>query len=128
MLAVDTNIIIRFLTDDDPEQSPRAHALIAANDIWVGTTVILEAAWVLRSIYHCSPTQVCEAFRLLGGLPRLKLENAVAIHEAIALHEAGMDFADALHFTTASNCEAFVTFDGPCLETAQELGLAVRQP
>ncbi len=42
MRAVDTNIVVRYLTGDDPAQSPRARALIDGEDIWLGLTVVLE--------------------------------------------------------------------------------------
>jgi len=42
MLAVDTNLIVRYLTRDDPEQAARARALINDLDVFVCTTVLLE--------------------------------------------------------------------------------------
>jgi predicted nucleic acid-binding protein len=43
MLAIDTNIVVLYLTADHPEQSPKAKALIDSEDIFVRTTVLLEA-------------------------------------------------------------------------------------
>jgi predicted nucleic acid-binding protein len=51
MLAIDTNLIVRYLTGDHPEQSPKARALIDSEDVFVCTTVLLETEWVLRSVY-----------------------------------------------------------------------------
>jgi predicted nucleic-acid-binding protein len=48
MLAVDTNVMVRYLTGDDAEQFAKASALIRDEDIYVGTTVLLETEWVLR--------------------------------------------------------------------------------
>ena len=51
MLAFDTNIIVRYLTGDHPQQSRKAKALIDSEHIFVCTTVLLETEWVLRSVY-----------------------------------------------------------------------------
>ncbi len=48
MLAVDPNIIVRFITRDDPAAARKARNLIDSEDIFVATTVLLEAEWVLR--------------------------------------------------------------------------------
>src|SRR6187200_833816 len=72
MLAIDTNLIVRYLTGDHPKQSAKAKALIDGNDVFVCTTVLLEAEWVLRSVYHYTPTQVALALAAFSGLPRVK--------------------------------------------------------
>ncbi|HEY1751380.1 MAG TPA: type II toxin-antitoxin system VapC family toxin [Caulobacteraceae bacterium] len=128
MLAVDTNVVVRFITADDPDQYARARAFIAANDVWVAVTVVLETAWVLRSFYHRPPAEVCAAIRGLAGLPRISVEQAPAVEQALGWHEAGMDFADALHWAIAGGCEAYVTFDKDCLSIGRRLGLPVRAP
>jgi predicted nucleic acid-binding protein len=73
MLAIDTNVIVRYLTGDHPEQSLQAKALIDRNDVFVCTTVLLETEWVLRSAYAYPPDQVAEALRAFAGLPRVSL-------------------------------------------------------
>lgn len=47
MIAIDTNVLVRLLVADDPAQSSRARALLETQDVWIGPTVLLEAAWVL---------------------------------------------------------------------------------
>ena len=128
MLSVDTNVIVRFLTGDDPDQASRARELIAGHEVWVGVTVVLETERVLRSVYGYAPAQISGALRSLAGLPRLEIEQAATIERGLTLHDAGMDFADALHLATADHCEAFVTFDKRCVETAKLLGLSAREP
>ena len=51
MLAIDTNLVVRYLTADYPQQSPKAKALIDSEDVSVCTTVLLESDWVVRSVY-----------------------------------------------------------------------------
>ena len=97
MLAIDTNVVIRHLTGDHLEQSPRARELIDSHEVLVGTTDLLEAEWVLRSAYGYSPTQVREALQPFAGLPRIMLEDPALAATALDWMAQGMDFADALH-------------------------------
>jgi predicted nucleic acid-binding protein len=55
MIAVDINVLVRFLVRDDAMQATRAAALTRADEIWVSKTVLLETEWVLRSLYGFSP-------------------------------------------------------------------------
>ena len=52
MLAIDTNIIVRLLTNDDPDQAAKAKSLIEGAEVFVATTVLLETEWVLRGAYR----------------------------------------------------------------------------
>jgi predicted nucleic-acid-binding protein len=49
LLAVDTNVIVRLLTQDDRKQAAAAAAIFATEDVWIAKTVLLETAWVLKS-------------------------------------------------------------------------------
>jgi predicted nucleic-acid-binding protein len=128
MLSVDANVLVRFVTRDDPAQSPRARDLLRDQDTWAGVTVVLETEWVLRSAYRYTPGDFAAAVAILGGLSRLQIEEAEHVQKALAWHVEGMDFADALHAALSDHCEAFVTFDKPCLEAAGRLGFAAREP
>ena len=97
MRAVDTNVVVRFLTRDDPAQASRAKAVIEAGDVFVGTTVLLETEWVLRSVYGFAREDVARALGALAGLPGVSVESPVLFGEALQRTESGMDFADALH-------------------------------
>jgi predicted nucleic acid-binding protein len=129
MLAIDTNLIIRYLTADHPTQSARARALIDANDVFVCTTVLLEAEWVLRSVYGYTPGPLARALAAFAGLPRVKLEDATLIAKALDWMEKGLDFADALHLLRAGGCDAFVSFDQSLAKRANALSeVKVRLP
>lgn len=129
MLAIDTNVIIRYLTGDHPEQSPKARVLIDGSDVYVATTVMLECEWVLRSVYGFAPTQVSDALRAFAGLPRVTVENPPLLAQALDCAEQGMDFADALHLAAAGECEAIVTFDRKFIRTARSTGWEnIREP
>ncbi|GEO15783.1 type II toxin-antitoxin system VapC family toxin [Microvirga aerophila] len=129
MLAIDTNVIVRYLTADHPVQAPQARALIDGHEVFVGTTVLLETEWVLRSAYGYSPVQVGEALRGFAGLPRVTLEDPALAATALDWMGQGMDFADALHLAKAEGCTAFVTFDRPLARAAKRLAqVTIRQP
>jgi predicted nucleic-acid-binding protein len=129
MLAVDTNIVVRFLTGDDPVQSVQARHLIDGREIFVCATVLLETEWVLRRLYGFSPAECAAALRGLGGLPRVTIEDPARVAKALDWTEAGMDFADGLHLAKASGCEAFISFDAALAGTATRVGAPpVRAP
>ena len=128
MRAVDTNVVVRYLTGDDPGQAARARAVIDAGDVCVSTTVLLESEWVLRSVYGLSRTEVAAALRAFAGLPGLSVESPAVLSEALDHAERGMDFADALHLGAAARCEALLTFDLRFIEQAGEVPVRVMEP
>ena len=111
MLAVDTNVIVRYLTADHREQFVKARALVDSEDIFVPTTVLLETEWVLRRGYRFSREQVIAALAAFAGLPRVTLEDPALAAKALDWTRRGMDFADALHLAKAQGCKAFISFD-----------------
>src|SRR5438132_5189549 len=111
MLAIDTNLIVHYLTGDHPQQAVQAKALIDGEDVFVCTTVLLETEWVLRSVYGFSAGQCAKALSDFAGLPRVNLEDATAAAKALGWTRQGMDFADGLHLAKAEVCEAFLSFD-----------------
>jgi len=109
--AIDTNVVVRFLTADDRRQARAARSAIEAGDIFVATTVLLESEWVLRSAYGFSSAQIAGALRGLAGLTGVTVEEPQVLARALDWHESGMDFADALHLVKAEGCRSFLTFD-----------------
>jgi predicted nucleic acid-binding protein len=129
MLAIDTNIVVRYLTADHPEQSPKAKALINSQDVFVCTTVLLETEWVLRSVYGLAPAHIVKALAAFAGLPRVTLEDAALAATALSWTLKGMDFADALHLAKAQGCEGFASFDLRLAKAAKEVsGIEVHTP
>lgn len=111
MRAIDTNIVVRFLTNDDEAQAGKARGIVAAGDVFVATSVLLESAWVLRSGYGFAQDSVVAALRGFAGLPGVTLEAPQLAARALDWAEQGIDFADALHLGRATACTAFLTFD-----------------
>lgn len=122
MLAIDTNLIVRYLTGDHAKQSARARALIDGEPVFVAITVILEVEWVLRSAYAYHAADVARALRIFAGLPTVTVEDGAMVAAALDLAEKGMDFADALHLTRTGHCEGFVTFDRKLVKAAKAAG------
>lgn len=121
MLAIDTNVVIRYLVRDDPIQATKAQRLIANNDIFVSTTVLLETEWVLRSLYAYEPGQIATALAAFSGLPRVTVQDAFSAATAVAWMLKGIDFADALHLVQSAECDEFVSFDERFVKAANRL-------
>ena len=129
MLAVDTNIVVRYLTADHPEQFEKARALIDNADIFVCTTVLLETGWVLGRAYRFSADRIVAALTAFAGLPRVTLEAPGLVAKALDWTARGMDFADALHLAKAEGCDAFVSFDQRFVTIANAISaVKVRAP
>ena len=129
MLAIDTNMVVRYLTGDHPQQSAKAKVIIDGERVFVSTTVMLETEWVLRSAYGFEAKRVCGALRGFGGLPNVVLEDPGLVAFALDRMDDGMDFADSLHLGRAASCDAFLTFDQRFVRSAGAIRLAkVRSP
>lgn len=122
MHGVDTNVIVRYLTGDDPAQAAKARAVIGRKPVFLPRTVLLEVEWVLRGVYELPSAQVIPALRALAGLPGVSVEDAGLVARAMDWAEAGMDFADALHLAAAAECEGFLTFDRRFARSGTRLG------
>jgi len=121
MLAVDTNVVVRYLVNDDRAQGSRVRRLLEREDVLVPVTVLLETEWVLRGVYGFAPTAVIHALRNFAGLPRVTIESGAVVAAALDWAEAGLDFADALHLAAAQPLAGFVTFDRALIRAARRL-------
>jgi predicted nucleic acid-binding protein len=129
VISVDTNIVVRLLTADDPEQYEQARSVFEREEVFIADTVLLETEWVLRYAYDFDEAQVVGALRRLLGLPNVHLRASHPVHRALRWHAAGLDFADALHIALSHHTETFVTFDRACVRSASTLNtISVRTP
>ena len=124
MRAIDTNVVVRFLTNDDKRQAKAARAAIEAGDIFIAATVLLESEWVLRSAYGFEPARIARSFENLAGLPAITVEEPAKLAQALDWMRRGMDFADALHLAKAEGCTAFLSFDRNLARLAKSSGAA----
>lgn len=111
MIAVDTNVVVRLLVLDDPEQSAQARDLFAAEQIFIPDTVVLETAWVLAYSYELDRDAIAAGLRRLFGLTNVHLRDAAEMALALEWYGRGLDFADALHLVQSAHCARLLTFD-----------------
>jgi predicted nucleic-acid-binding protein len=121
MIALDTNVIVRLVTRDHPEQFEAARAVMRQDQLWLGKTVLLETEWVLRYSYGLRREAITEVLRRLLGYRRLQVEDRPGVLRALAWHAAGMDLADALHLASCGGAERFATFDRQLAAGARNL-------
>nr|WP_295662251.1 type II toxin-antitoxin system VapC family toxin [Polymorphobacter sp.] len=129
MRAIDTNIVVRYVTGDDVGQALRVRRLVDTGDIYIPTTVILESEWVLRTAYRFGRAAIIAALRSFIGLPGVTVEDPDRLTIALDWAAEGLDLADALHLSGARNCTAFVSFDRALARAAAKLpAIAIVEP
>ena len=120
MKGLDTSILIRYLTQDDPVQSPRANEIID-RDLspeapgFVSLVAIAEVTWVLRSRYKATRQEIITAIERILSSDSFQLQNEQQVYEAmIALRTGEGTFADALICALGAwaGCSSTLTFDG----------------
>ncbi len=124
MIAVDTNVLVRLLTEDDRKQAAAARSLFAAGPIWIAKTVLLETGWVLRTLYGFEDSAVREAFTKLLGLKNVHAEDEPSVAAALALTVHGIELADAIHLSSRPAGAVFVSFDQSFVLRAKRAGAA----
>ena len=123
MIAIDTNLLLRLVLDDDPVQQARVNALFKTGKlITAPATVLLELVSVLES-RGFSAANIVQGVTALLDIPNFKPEHEPAIREALHGYQSGMDFADALHLALSATHEKFLTFDKDFMRKAKKLGL-----
>lgn len=112
MQALDTNIIVRLIARDDPDQTARAETAVMAPFLLL-PTVVLEAEWVLRARYALPRQHIADGLAAIAGLPTAQIVSAAALAAALDRWRSGGDFADHLHQSLAAetNATGFTTFD-----------------
>lgn len=132
MIAIDTNIIVRLLTQDDPNQSQLAEAVfLPYNKVFLPLTVFLETEWVLRYAYKFQSSQIVDALRGLCGLQNVTVEKANVVELALRWYEKGVDLADAIHMASSleeNRNNMFVTFDKKLIKKGSMLEVDVKHP
>lgn len=127
MIAVDTNLLVRYAMRDDVTQAARAVSFLEGHDCLVLRSVVLETGWVLGSAYRLSRDQVAERLRHVLCLPRVFAEDVARVLVALEWYERGMDLADALHLSAARPvADAFATFDEGIGKAAKRIDIRFR--
>lgn len=124
MIGLDTNVLVRYLAQDDADQSERANELIdqltEAHPGYVTMIVLAETYWVLRRAYRAGRADVMATLQGLVDAKELMIERTDTVRRALRRADAGADFADALisELGVDAGCERTVTFDQRAAATA----------
>jgi predicted nucleic-acid-binding protein len=119
MIGLDTNVLVRYLAQDDRVQAAVATALIekqctAENPGFIGLVVLAEVVWVSESAYGASRADVADIVRQILSIRQLTVQDAEVAWQALRQFEAGRaDFADCLILRSAeaAGCQKTVSFD-----------------
>ena len=123
MIGLDTNVIIRYLTQDDKKKAALAtklfeHKLSHKAPGFISLVVIVEVVWVLEACYNVEKKQLVEILESLLSSRQLVVERADLVRVGIKLFvDSGADFSDALvvAISNAAGCKQTVTFDKKAL-------------
>ena len=119
MIGLDTNILLRYLVQDDPTQSPKATEVIERrltqeNPGFVSLVCILEIVWVLGSLYKRSRSEIADHIEMILAADTLEVQNEQEVYQAVVVLRSGAGtFEDALIGALSAwwGCSATLTFD-----------------
>lgn len=132
MIGLDTNVLVRYIMQDDPKQSPKAVKLIeSCSDVdagYITLVSVIELVWVLSSCYDLTREQVAQALDALLRARQLVVQQAAQVLRALRVFKATKaDFADCLIERSAAHagCEKTMTFD---VGAAKQAGMTLIAP
>jgi predicted nucleic-acid-binding protein len=118
MIGLDTNVVVRLLVDDDPEQRKLARAFIARTCTpddpgYINHIVLVETAWVLGSAYAFGRNEIASAIEGIMNVDEFSIEGPDLVRIALRASGGGADFSDALlgAVNASAGCKRTVTFD-----------------
>lgn len=118
MIGLDTNVLVRYIAQDDRKQSPRATRLIESLTMeepgYVSVVSVVELVWVLTGCYASTKAELCAVLETLLRAKGIVVAHADTVWKALRLFRAGnADFADCLieRFANEAGCSYTTTFD-----------------
>jgi predicted nucleic-acid-binding protein len=118
MIGLDTNVLVRYIMQDDAKQSPKATKLMESLTVvapgFVPLVAVVELGWVLSSSYELTRDQLLQAFEALLRTKEIVIERADQVLKALRMFKAtSADFADCLieRAAASAGCEKTMTFD-----------------
>ena len=118
MIGLDTNVLTRYIAQDDPLQSSRADAIVESLTVgepgWVSIATLLEVVWVLKSTMRVGRERIGRIISQFLTLDQFVVEQSILVEGALRQYEKGnADFADYLIAASAqaAGCSRTVTFD-----------------
>lgn len=116
--AIDTNILVRLIVQDDERQLAVVERLLDDGELQANLSVVLETEWVLRSRFQYDRERIYSAFVSLLDLQGLEFEFADVIIWALGQYRNGADFGDMIHLAAAREADRFLTFDRDLFSSA----------
>lgn len=110
MIALDTNILARWILLDDEAQLPVAQRLLAGR-CWLSWTVLLELVWLLASYGKLTRRQIADVLDALLAMPTIHCDRPANLQWAIERYRAGADLADMFHIASSGEASAFVSLE-----------------
>lgn len=130
MIALDTNILIRSIVEEETPDEKTAREteiartlLVSGQEFFIPVSVVQETEWVLRACYGYGTAAVASALRQLLATEGFTLDRPAAVSQAVEWHTHGMDFSDALHLALSAPCTEMATFDRNFAKRSKRLGL-----
>ena len=125
MIGINTNSLVRLITNDDPSQARLvARRLDSDDSFFVPLTVSLELEWVLRGAYGLSVDAIVRGYSSLLAIRNLCFESDAGLIKALEYYQQGFDLADALHLVSVQHCDLFLSFDKTFAKQATRLKLS----
>jgi len=129
VIGLDTNVVIRYLTQDDAKQAAKANKLIEEqlslqSPGFITAITMVEIVWVLESCYKQNRDDISKVLYSLLTTKQLVIESADKVYLALRRYgNASADFSDALIAIVAEQegCERVVTFDKQAVKVGMEL-------
>ena len=125
MIGLDTNVLVRYVMQDDPRQSPRAARLIEALSAdapgFVPVVALVKLVWALSGSYGLDRKQVATVLDTLLRSKELVIDRADLVTQSLHRYSStGADFADALieRIAAAAGCTATMSFDAGAVKSA----------
>lgn len=127
MIGLDSNVLVRYLAQDDVAQAARASRLIERelterSPGFISLIVLVETCWVLKRLYGITPAEIVETVRDLLDARQLVIENRSAVTRTLTRTKSG-DIADGLIAEIAhqAGCTRIVTFDRKAMRSGMTL-------
>jgi len=130
VIGLHTNVVVRYLVQDEPDQSATASTVIEALTVqdpgFLSLVTVVELYWVLRRVYKISTTRCAELVEGLLDARELRVGQDSIVRAALTASRGGLDFADAViaELGRVAGCEHTVTFDQRAAQS-KEMGLLV---
>jgi predicted nucleic-acid-binding protein len=129
VIGLDTNVLVRYITQDDPIQAEQANRLLetlaTGSEGYVTVVSLVELVWVLSRCYASGPSEICQVLESLMHTKHIIVQDTEIVWKALRNFKMGKaDFPDCLIKETSmfAGCSSVVTFD---VKAARDSGMSL---